>query len=35
MIKSVAGIPSVLERPSSGNLSSFDVYMQPRFRGKL
>ncbi|CAM4799223.1 unnamed protein product [Rotaria magnacalcarata] len=29
------GIPSVLERPSSGNLSSFDVYMQPRFRGKL
>ncbi|CAF1361401.1 unnamed protein product [Rotaria sordida] len=29
------GIPSVLERPSSGNLSSFDVYMQPRFRGQL
>ena len=30
-----SGIPSVLERPSSGNLSSFDVYMQPRFRGRL
>ena len=29
------GIPSILERPSSGNLSSFDVYMQPRFRGQL
>ena len=29
------GIPAVLERPSSGNLSSFDVYMQPRFRGRL
>ncbi|CAF1302347.1 unnamed protein product [Adineta steineri] len=29
------GIPSALERPSSGNLSSFDVYMQPRFRGRL
>lgn len=25
----------MLERPSSGNLSSFDVYMQPRFRGRL
>ena len=30
-----SGIPSILERPSSGNLSSFDVYMQPRFRGRL
>src|ERR1700683_5452130 len=29
------GIPSMLEKPSSGNLSSFDVYMQPRFRGQL
>ncbi|CAF3641513.1 unnamed protein product [Adineta steineri] len=29
------GIPAILERPSSGNLSSFDVYMQPRFRGQL
>ena len=29
------GIPAILERPSSGNLSSFDVYMQPRFRGRL
>ncbi|UJR31572.1 hypothetical protein I4U23_019059 [Adineta vaga] len=29
------GIPAALERPSSGNLSSFDVYMQPRFRGRL
>lgn len=29
------GIPSILERPSSGNLSSFDVYMQARFRGQL
>lgn len=29
------GIPAVLERPSSGNLSSFDVYMQPRYRGRL
>jgi hypothetical protein len=29
------GIPTILERPSSGNLSSFDVYMQPRFRGQL
>jgi hypothetical protein len=32
---SSSGIPAVLERPSSGNLSSFDVYMQPRFRGRL
>jgi hypothetical protein len=31
----VLGIPAILERPSSGNLSSFDVYMQPRFRGRL
>ncbi|CAF4693324.1 unnamed protein product, partial [Rotaria sp. Silwood2] len=30
-----SGIPAVLERPSSGNLSAFDVYMQPRFRGQL
>ena len=30
-----SGIPAILERPSSGNLSSFDVYMQPRFRGRL
>ncbi|CAF0863611.1 unnamed protein product [Rotaria sordida] len=29
------GIPAALERPSNGNLSSFDVYMQPRFRGRL
>lgn len=29
------GIPSILERPISGNLSSFDVYMQARFRGQL
>ncbi|CAF1409141.1 unnamed protein product [Adineta ricciae] len=29
------GIPAILERPSSGNLSSFDVYMQTRFRGQL
>lgn len=29
------GIPAALERPSSGNLSSFDVYLQPRFRGRL
>ena len=29
------GIPSELEQPSSGNLSSFDVYMKPRFRGQL
>lgn len=33
--RSSSGIPSVLERPSSGNLSSFDVYMQPRYRGQL
>lgn len=31
----IVGIPSILERPSSGNLSSFDVYMQARFRGQL
>lgn len=31
----MTGIPSILERPSSGNLSSFDVYMQARFRGQL
>lgn len=31
----MVGIPSILERPSSGNLSSFDVYMQARFRGQL
>ncbi|CAF3417292.1 unnamed protein product [Rotaria socialis] len=29
------GIPAALERPSNGNLSSYDVFMQPRFRGRL
>lgn len=35
VFSSIVGIPSILERPSSGNLSSFDVYMQARFRGQL
>ncbi|CAF0833184.1 unnamed protein product [Didymodactylos carnosus] len=29
------GIPTMLERHNYGNLSSYDVYLQPRFKGKM